>query len=491
MTAQQREIFRPQSLERLATPDRLDQLLRVIGPQAWIAWLASAAVLAAGVAWAVIGRVPETVEGVGYLLHPRQIVAFQAPASGQIASFDLEIGAEVRPGDVLARLRLPELEKQLELERIRLDQTRALAESLQSMEAELAARERELIDSQKANLARRIASITEDGTALDQRTQEFLAGQRSNLATANEVSGDLLTELDSLSQKMGSLEKDQQASLLEGIDARARRAELELRVSELAVQGEELDLQEIVAEEASNRRKDSLEDLKLRLEQLEAEALSIQRRLEARRIEDTSRIQEIERNVEFYQTRLESEGELRSNWDGWIVEVTAAPGDRVDLGARLGKIKLREPPTPLQALCYFSVADGKRIQAADADRPGAAALVTPSTVERARHGGIRGRVESVSEFPVTTAAAAHQIGDVEVARALLGDQTRIEVVVELEREPGASGALTWTSGSRPSHVDISAGTTADVRVTIGERAPITYVLPFLRDLFGVEPTPGT
>jgi HlyD family secretion protein len=490
MSAPTKEIFRPQSLEQLAAPDRLDQLLRVIGPQAWIAWLASAAVLAAGVAWAVIGRVPETVAGVGYLLHPRQIVAFQAPASGQIERLDLEIGAQVRAGDVLARLRLPELEKQLELERIRLEQTRALAAELQGMEAELARRESELIDRQQAILELRMQSLEGLGVELDQRTETFLAQQNANIQTAGEVSKALLGELEGLSTKMKDLEGKQQASLLEGIDARARRAELELRVSEIDVQDEELDLQEIEAREASNRRKDSLEDIKLRLESLGTDRLAIERRLDARQIEDTSRIQEIERNVEFLATRLESEAQVVSTWDGWVAEVTAAPGDRVDLGARRGKIKLLEPPTPLQALCYFTVADGKRIRAAGEHQLGAQALVTPSTVERARHGGIRGRVDSVSEFPVTTAAAAHQIGDLEVARSLLGDGTRIEVLVELERE-GAEGELAWTSGSSPGHVDISAGTTADVRVTIGSRAPITYVLPFLRDLLGVQPEPGT
>ncbi len=41
----------------------------------------------------------------------------------------------------------------------------------------------------------------------------------------------------------------------------------------------------------------------------------------------------------------------------------------------------------------------------------------------------------------------------------------------------------WTSGKGPKKTPISAGTTASVRVTIEERAPITLVLPFLRRWF--------
>ena len=39
----------------------------------------------------------------------------------------------------------------------------------------------------------------------------------------------------------------------------------------------------------------------------------------------------------------------------------------------------------------------------------------------------------------------------------------------------------WTSGDGPDDFPITAGTTAEVRVTIRERRPITVLLPFLEN----------
>jgi hypothetical protein len=54
-------------------------------------------------------------------------------------------------------------------------------------------------------------------------------------------------------------------------------------------------------------------------------------------------------------------------------------------------------------------------------------------------------------------------------------------VAALER---AGERFVWTSGDGPENVHVTAGTTAEVRVTIEEIAPITLVLPFLKNLMG-------
>ena len=113
-------------------------------------------------------------------------------------------------------------------------------------------------------------------------------------------------------------------------------------------------------------------------------------------------------------------------------------------------------------------------------------------LQRERFGGINGEVVSVSKYPITTDGAANVIGDIEIARNLLGGENKIEVRARLLKDPEWEDLVRedytgydWTSGKGPKGIDITAGTTAAVRVTIEERAPITLVLPFLKDMFGL------
>ena len=56
-----KQIFRTDVLERLRNPERLDTLMEVTSMKAWIGLAAIAIVLAAGVLWSFVGRLPDTV----------------------------------------------------------------------------------------------------------------------------------------------------------------------------------------------------------------------------------------------------------------------------------------------------------------------------------------------------------------------------------------------------------------------------------------------
>jgi HlyD family secretion protein len=107
------------------------------------------------------------------------------------------------------------------------------------------------------------------------------------------------------------------------------------------------------------------------------------------------------------------------------------------------------------------------------------ALVTPSTVQRERFGSIVGTVTRVAAFPTTQEAAASAVGSPELVHALAQAGGVIEVEVEPQRADTPSG-FRWTSAGAP--VRFSAGTSASVRVTVEERAPVTYAVPLLRGL---------
>lgn len=53
-------IFRKKSLDRVASPDQLDQYIRVSSPAAWLVLTAILLLIVAAIVWACLGRVPTT-----------------------------------------------------------------------------------------------------------------------------------------------------------------------------------------------------------------------------------------------------------------------------------------------------------------------------------------------------------------------------------------------------------------------------------------------
>src|SRR3954451_19596900 len=115
------QMFRQEALERLQSPDEFDQLLVAVDRKSWLILLTLAGLCAAGIAWAVVGRIPVTVDGYGVLVNPGNVKGVQSPASGQVTSVEARIGEHVSRGDVLARLDQPELRKELEQLRAKKD----------------------------------------------------------------------------------------------------------------------------------------------------------------------------------------------------------------------------------------------------------------------------------------------------------------------------------------------------------------------------------
>ncbi len=473
------QIFRQRSLEHLASPDRIDRLLAVVGPRYWLALLASGVVLALAVAWSVAGRIPETADGIALLARPRQIGAFQSPARGRIEAIDVFVGAVVHSGDPIGRLDQPELTKQIEQEVLRLDQVRERAAKILAMEQELALLDRGLLDEQRRMIETRVEEIERNAAEVRKRSQESIAQQRENLQEARRVSAELLGALRKRLESYQELieTKDISQDLL--VEMNTRVLERQLSERQLEVDAQELDLREILAQESYDRQQDVVRDQAIQIQDIQVQLAAIDRRIKARELEDRREIEEIERGIALLRARLETEGRILSMYDGRVIEVTAFAGEQVDLGAHLGRIEIDDPARELMAIAYFRVQDGKQIKA------GQRIVVTPSTVERERHGGIVGQVDKVSDYPVSTAAAASQIGDIEIARTLLGGENRIEVTARLQADPDAPSGFAWTSRPGPERVLVTGGTTARVQVTVEQRAPITYVIPYLRSLTGI------
>jgi hypothetical protein len=150
-------IFRKESIERLASPEKLDQLMQVVSPVGWVP-LAAAAFLVGGVGvWSFLGRIPITVTGQGVLIYPRQVQPLTATGTGKVLEVLVQQGAEVKPGDAILRLDLEETSKQLQQQKLRLaelERQDQQARELQSLRRSL---EINTIEQQRLSIQQRIA----------------------------------------------------------------------------------------------------------------------------------------------------------------------------------------------------------------------------------------------------------------------------------------------------------------------------------------------
>ena len=188
-------------------------------------------------------------------------------------------------------------------------------------------------------------------------------------------------------------------------------------------------------------------------------------------------MRELQSNIALYALQLEQNSQILSPYAGRIVELAANPGQLVQRGARLGSLDREDATTNIVGLLYFPVKDGKKI------RGGMPIQIVPDTVERERFGSILGTVTAVSAFPVTKEGIASLVGNEEVVKRLIAQGPQIEVLALLEDDPTTPSGYKWSSSRGPAIV-ISSGTTASGHVTVERRAPITYIVPSLREIGG-------
>lgn len=80
-------IFRKKSLERISSPDQLDDYLKVSSPSVWVVLAALILALAAAGAWCFFGSMPTTVSSVG--IHQE---------AGTVCFVTAEEGYSIEPG---------------------------------------------------------------------------------------------------------------------------------------------------------------------------------------------------------------------------------------------------------------------------------------------------------------------------------------------------------------------------------------------------------
>ena len=106
-------VFRKVSLDRLSSPEQLDQLMQVTDARGWIILSAFGIVLATAALWGFLGSVAHDVPCSGMLVKSGGVFEVSALSNGRITDLAVRVGDMVTEGQVVARMSQPELADKL------------------------------------------------------------------------------------------------------------------------------------------------------------------------------------------------------------------------------------------------------------------------------------------------------------------------------------------------------------------------------------------
>lgn len=437
MPAPNNRVHRSHASDALPSPEHLDRLIEIVRPTTWLPLACAAVLVIAAVVWSVVGHLPVVVIGHGILIRPRKVVVFQAPASGRLVTLRIRRGDAVKKGDVLATIEQPDLSEQLSAERAKLARLLGQDQEKGVLQARHVSVEAQEIDAEKQLIGLQRQKRTEKKTEAEALAR--LLKERVESRTRLQARGLLPTISDELVQaRRDSLEND------------ARIADLDADLRELDSRWKTLESRERVF------ARENFDDITAR----------------------RNDIQDARSRIAMLEVQLAKNGAVVSTEAGRVVETTANAGEFVSPGQRLGSIDVDDSATVPLVMAYFPVGDGKKVA------PGMRINLTPDSISRDRFGSMLGTVTAISTFPVSKESVASVVGNTELADTLMQQGSPIEVSAEVTRDPSTFSGYRWSSSNGPP-LHISAGTTLTARVTVEGRAPITYLLPFLRSTTGV------
>ena len=531
------KIFREESLERLSSPERLDQLMQIVGRQDWLPLSTLGALVVAAIIWSIFGKIPLNVTSKGILVLPRRVVNIQSPVEGQLKQLKVKPGDCVEKDEVIATIDPFDIRQKLQLEKEKLAQLQSQEQKADTLQIQRTNLEIKAIQQEQAskrqrledalNLSpilkdREIKAIKQERASLEQQLSDIqvltpilrdkgikaLDKQQVSLQQQLQDAQTLSPLLKERTEKRRSLleegaissdrvleaEQEYRQNLQSISKLKAELKQLETQKTEVEqkyldnldviaryqAKLRELDIKETQTQQKYLENLSTISQLKAELQQLDTQVKILeQQNLEAS-AGRKNQIQEVKHNIAQLEKQFEYNQQIKSPYSGCILELTASNSSVLNSGDRLGSIKVNGISEQISSVAYFPVGDGKKIKS------GMKIYVTPNTVRRERFGGIVGTVTKVSAFPITTQGATSLVGNPEVVEELISKVGPvIAVQAQLQLDSSTPSGYKWSSSKGPENLKITSGTTTIARVTIEKQAPIALILPILREWSGI------
>ncbi|MBW2603981.1 MAG: NHLP bacteriocin system secretion protein [Deltaproteobacteria bacterium] len=416
--------YRQIALDKLASPDELDQLPRLVSPRTWFAGVVILLLVIGVVVWGYVGCIPVKVDAMGTFLTLSGITPVESLYSGELKEILVKTGDEVQAGQMVATLRQTDLEEQID------------------------------DDLEKLN------------NLINQHHDKKQFGEE-NLGTQQQK-----RYLDKLNYKMEweinkqyliwlKEKRDNQKALWEkGLDTKGAYIEAKTNYKNALNKNKQIqaNLKQLIVENTQNEN------------QLKQDLNDMERSIREQKL-----------NVEQKQEKLRRERCVRSSCQGRVINISVDSGRMLNPGDEILRVERKnERADELIVKLYVASNDGPKVN------PGMNVVVTPFSIETGEYGDICGFVSHVSSYTSNSEAMQRVLQNELLVQNLTAEGAPYEVTVCLLPDPATVNGLKWTT-KKGAPVDIKGGTLCSASVTVENKRPAEFVMPFIRKkIFGIE-----
>ncbi len=443
------KLFRKVSLDRLSSPEELDQRLTVTSPIGWVSLAAVAILILAGLVWGFFGSISNKAVGSGIIISSGGITSIIHHANGQLTDISVHDGDYIEKGQVIARIEQPNLIVQIN--KYKDDLAAAQAIDLDNLKLN-----NSLLNSNVYGKIGEIYRNYEVAKANLETQKIYYKTQKEQARYEMEQARVQYEENQEKYNSNKALYENGAVSKKDYSDAQRQ-----LIVSELAFETKQQSFNEVNLSQ---------------LQKAEAEFES-----QKKWLKDTIVVSklDLDNNIKKMQRDLLNNGQIVASVSGRVLELKVKKGDIVQAGSVICTIAQDQDKTDaLEAVVYVPVKEGKKIT------PGMEANISPSTVKKEENGFMLGNVVSVSQYPSSAQGMMLTLGNSELVRQLSGDGAPIEVRVELVMDSSTHSGYKWSTPNGPPIV-VDDGTFCVGEVKVERKRPVSMVMPFIKKLLPI------
>jgi len=379
-------LFRKVALDRLRSPEQLDQAITVTSRGSWLALAATGILALLLVVWSVFGQVPVRVDGQGILISTGgQVSDAVTLTSGRLMAPTVDEGDVVRQGQQLARLDVPDLAE-------RAADSSSQAGELESNAYQARSEISAIAAARSTNLTAQLEALRITAEAAEQRQRAY---------------SDQLADQRSMAER-GFITRQTLQQLQEQI-ANARAAGADARSRMLALRAEQL------RDSSTDARQDADRRERARTARQSAAALS---------------------------SELRRSSIVTSPVNGQLIEWKAAFGTYLPAGVPVASIA--SGAHGLQFMLFLSATNGKQVS------PGMEVRIELNGLPREQWGTLVGRVASVSRFPATREGMLAVLHNEALVASLSAGGAPFLTRIDLQPDTRTGNGYRWSGGPGPA-----------------------------------------
>lgn len=420
--ADNNQIFRKVSLERLSSPEQLDMLMRVTSPRSWVALLALCGLVAVAIGWGIFGSIPTKVNGTCILIRPGGVNEILTPGAGRVTDISVDVGDSVSEGQMIARIERYDALEQVKSINAKLHELKAQEAKLKALNALSEQQQTSYLRESEKNLNNRIRTGEEHLRTLEAKIQ----------TQAKLLEQGLITQQAWLATKLEHAN---------------------------------------VKQDADNNRN---EILKIGVNRIDSRK-QIQNELASISIQ----INETSRNLASQMRNANESSLVYSPYSGRVLEIRLSENALVSAGTPILTIEQTgKSVNDLEAHIYIAPLDGKKV------KTNMDVQISPSTVKREEFGVMLGKVRTVAEFPSTPQGMMRILKNDLLVQQLAAGTAPIAVQSDLTPSAHTASGYKWSSPQGPE-TRIESGTLCSATITVKKQRPISLVIPMLSEFLGI------